>query len=1531
VTNPPLEKRLKELSASKARLLELLIERRATDRHQYIEPCHRIADASGAVRCPTSWAQQRLWFIDQLEEGSTAYNVPVALRFRGHLCLESLRGAFDALVDRHETLRTVFLNVTGEPVQEIRPRGRVELTVSDLSIVPRHEREQQLLACRNAEGRLRFRLDSGPLMRVHLLRLDVDEHVLLITMHHIVADGWSLGVMLPELAELYSAHRERRKPSLAPLQIQYADYAQWQREWLRGTALEQQFSYWRSHLEGAPPELALPLDRPRPALQAYRGENVSVVIVPELSAGLRALAQRHGMTLFMILFAAWAILLSRLAGTADLVIGTPVANRRRAELEGLIGFFVNTLALRLHVDRQGSLVDFLKHVKGVMLGAYEHQDVPFEQLVETLNPGRALNRHPIFQVLFVLQNAPLGTPNFSGLRVSREEEVNSTSKFDLVLMMEERGDRLAGILNYDTDLFDRGTVQRWLNSFIVLLRSMLGDTGARIADLALLSASESAQIERFNATRVDYPLRRCVHELFEEQAALTPGATAVLHGQDSITYAELNERAERLADFLREQGVYADQPVGLCINRSFEMIVGLLAILKAGGAYLPLDPHYPPERLQYMLDDARPRVVLTRRSLQAVVPETSAEIIFIDALSRQAPAVGTLPRGRVTHQPMPHNLLYVIYTSGSTGKPKGTAMPHSAMVNLIEWHRECLPLRAGQRVLQFAALSFDVAFQEVFSTLCLGGTLVLVAEEVRRDASALAELLTSARVERLFLPPLMLQSLAEHFCASGKSPQYLVDVITAGEQLRISPEIVGLFRALPHCRLHNHYGPTETHVVTTLTLASEPTAWPEFPSIGAPIANTQIHILDEACRPVPIGVAGELYIGGTNVARCYLHREELTAARFVRDPFSAQSDARMYRTGDLGRWCADGTIEYLGRNDDQVKIRGYRIELGEVEAQLARHPRVKEAAVIARESTSGVKTLVAYFTQRDHATPSADELRLHLKKVLPEYMVPSAFVLLEQLPLTPSGKLNRRALPAPVLTSFATQQHEAPASETEQAIAEIWQRLLGVERVGRDNSFFDLGGHSLLALKALFEINRSLGKALKVSDIYRSATVRDLALRLSAHDERTDFVELSQEATLEPIVAAPGGAPRAPANGVLLTGGTGFVGRFLLAQLLQDRDASIYCLVRARTPGDAQRRVKAVLEEWGLWRDGFERRVVAIPGDLRQPRLGIDERSWRELGCKVGSIFHCGTSMNHLEPYAMAKPANVDSVRELLRLATEGAPKQFNLVSTLGIFNAAPAGTRRVVDESSPIDHERHPAAHGYVASKWVGEKLAMLAMTRGLPCNILRLGLVWADSRQGRYDELQRVYRIFKSALLTGLGIQRYEQYETPPVPVDHVARAIVYLADRYKEGQRIFHLCSSADRSNGWFECCNDSGIATLELVPFYEWTRQIKRFHEAGVSLPVVPLLEETFAMDEASFYEHLRTFRAGLTIEADQTTDVLRRAAITMPPLSGELVRACFTTMLARDPDLQELPEVSAGAQLIPSASPANDAAMRRLVN
>jgi amino acid adenylation domain-containing protein len=1045
-----------------------------------------IENVSREQQLPLSFAQQRLWFIDQLEPNSSLYNIPAALRLTGQLDIPALEQTLSEVVRRHEVLRTTFAEIDGEPVQIIHEAQELALPVVKLSGLTEDEREAEVRRLSKVEAQTPFDLSAGPLLRVSLLKLADDEHVLLFTLHHIISDGWSLGVLIHEVAALYQAFTRGEESPLPELEIQYADFAAWQREWLQGGALERQLSYWREQLQDAPAVLELPTDRPRSAMQTHRGSQETFVLPSEVSEQLKALSRRAGATLFMTLLAAWQTLLARYSGQTDIVVGADIANRNRRETEELIGFFVNMLVLRTSLAGDPTFDELMKRVREVTLGAYAHQDVPFEKLVEELQPERDLSHAPLFQVLFVLQNAPGGKLVLPGLELSEVKADGGNVMFDLILDMQEVQGRLGGILKYNTDLFDAETIVRMIEHFQILLKDIAAAPESRLSELRLVSAEERDQIlVSWNDTAVPYPREKCVHELFEEQAATRPDAVAIIFNDERITYAELNKRANQLAHYLRRLGVAPDMLVGLCMERSIRMVVALLGILKAGGAYVPLDPQYPMERLAFMLADAAVPVMVTQEELLDELPAHWAQVISLDAEWELITEESDENPASVTR---PENLAYINYTSGSTGRPKGVEVAHHGISRLL-FGVDYVHLEAEQTLLQASPVTFDASTFEIWGALLHGARLILFPERIP-TASALRDVITRHRVTTMWLTSSLFNAVIDEDATALRG---LKQLLVGGEALSVQ-YVRRALEQLPEVELINCYGPTENTTFTCCYPMTHPSQIGNSISIGRPISNTQVYILDESLQPVPVGVAGELYTGGDGLARGYLNRPELTAERFVPNPFSSEAGARLYQTGDVVRHLSDGNIEFIGRRDDQVKVRGFRIELGEIESALSAHATVSETVVVVREDVPGDKRLVAYLVTTEPSALIASELRAFLKEKLPDYMVPQSFVTLEALPLSPNGKVDRRALPTPEQTRTEVEDtYVAPRSPVEEGLARIWSEVLGVERIGVYDDFFELGGHSLLATQVISRVRDSFQIEIALRQMFESPTIDGLS------------------------------------------------------------------------------------------------------------------------------------------------------------------------------------------------------------------------------------------------------------------------------------------------------------------------------------------------------------------------------------------------------------------------------------------------------
>ncbi|WP_338927442.1 amino acid adenylation domain-containing protein (plasmid) [Mycetohabitans endofungorum] len=1043
---------------------------------------------------PLSFAQQRLWFLAQLDGASNAYHIPLALRVRGPLNRGAWQQALNALLARHEALRSVFISVDGQPQVQLLPAETgVPMTWHDLCSVP--DREAQLAQLRAEAAQAPFDLARGPLMRSCGIQLADDEHVILLVQHHIVSDGWSIEVLVRELNALYRAACDGQTDPLPPLAIQYPDYAAWQRQWLSGERLKAQSEYWRTQLADAPVLLALPTDQPRPAQQLFAGACVPIRIDAQTTRALKHLSQSQDTTLFMTVLAAWSAVLSRLSGQDDLVIGTPSASRHHPQIEPLIGFFVNTLALRVDLSGEPSAAQLLERVRRTTLEAQAHQDLPFEQVVEIVQPPRRLEHTPLFQVMFAWQSNENEAWGLPGLTVQPMDPEYDVAKFDLELGLHEAGEEIVGSLGYATALFERATIERHVGYLQTMLQAIAVDEQQPVTHVELLTpAEQTLLLDTWNATQRDYPAHLCIHQLFEAQVTRTPEATALVYEAQTLSYAQLNAQANRLAHQLIELGVGPDARVALCAQRSPETVVGMLATLKAGGAYVPLDPTYPAERLAYMVADSAPTVLLSVGTPPAAVTQNlGAGVPVLDLHADAAPWAH-----QSAHNPdvcelslNAQHLAYVIYTSGSTGQPKGVMVSHRSLVNLVTAMVRSLGLTAQDRMLQCSSLSFDASVGEMFVTLTQGAALVLRTDAWLAGAQSFWALCQANRVSVTDLPTQFWAQLVQE---KVPLPDKVRVVMISGDALSASARDAWFAGGGHRPRLLNVYGPTETTVTATVyEVTDDESSWR---TIGRPIDNTRLYILDAHSQPVPLGAVGELYIGGAGVARGYLNRPEMTAERFMRDPFSREADAQMYKTGDLARYLPDGNIEFLGRNDDQVKIRGFRIEPGEIEACLVQHSQVHDAVVLAT-GEGNAKRLVAYMIAEadEHLTST---LRAHVASVLPEYMVPAAFVRLDAFPFTPNGKLDRRALPAPDADAFVRQVYEAPQGELETSLAEIWSELLGVEQVGRHDSFFALGGHSLLAVQ-LIERLRRRGLGISVRALFDTPVLSALAQSLGQH------------------------------------------------------------------------------------------------------------------------------------------------------------------------------------------------------------------------------------------------------------------------------------------------------------------------------------------------------------------------------------------------------------------------------------------------
>ncbi|MFN8433384.1 MAG: amino acid adenylation domain-containing protein [Anaerolineales bacterium] len=1421
---------------------------------------------------PLSYGQQALWFLHQLLPEDNSFNVAGAVRILGDLDVVALELALKQVADRHEALRSTFHVVDGEPVQRVHATTSVQIQVIDAAGIELEELRGRLAY----EAHRSFDLENEVAIRVLLFRTkENSENILLLSMDHIITDFWSMTIFVRELLAAYQANKSGERIDLPKLQARYSDYVRWQGTMLESAQGEKLWEYWQNKLSGELPALNLPTDRPRKAMQTYRGDSEHILMDGELYKGLKSLAQENGSTLFMTLLAAFQTLLHRYSNQEDFVVGSVTAGRSHSELTDLIGYFINPIALRADFSGKPTFQDILQRVRQTTLGAFEHQDYPPALLSKRLGLQRDSSRPPLFETMFILQKAQEADVQalspfalgIDGARMEMNDLViesialkGEPAQFDMTLMMAETDDGLAAALQYNIDLFDSATIRRMLENFYNLLQDVVSNPLKPISSYSLLSESEREKILiQWNETQMDYPCELCIHDLFQEQVKRTPNAVALQFENQSLTYKELDKRADELAKILIAQGVKPGILVGIYVKRSLDMVVAMLSALKAGGTYLPLDPSFPTERLAFMLADSEASFILTQTSLQETMPEHKAQVICLDALEKVSAKKGKKKEAK------PSDLAYVIYTSGSTGKPKGVQIHHQAVVNFLCSMRESLKINSEDTLLAVTTLSFDIAVLELLLPLTVGARVVIASSEIVADGTLLADALTRFNATVMQATPASWRSLLE----AGWKGKADLKILCGGEALVSDLADKLLERG---AEVWNLYGPTETTIWSTLyqVTSNEVHSVSNTIPVGRPIANTQIYILDSELQPVPVGVIGDLYIGGDGVSRGYLNRPELTAERFIPNPFDGSST--IYKTGDVARYLPDGNIEFFGRSDQQVKVRGFRIETGEIEVRLASHPSVRQAVVVAWKEKTSDASLVAYVVPASaESEADAHQLREYLRKTLPEYMVPSIFMNVESLPLTPNGKVDRKALPQPTQARPDLRlPYVAPRTTLEKELALICAEVLGLENsnghfaVGVHDNFFDLGGHSLLGTRLVFKLREKYNLEtahLPLRALFEQPTVANLARIIDVaikgegevvYASRGTFIQ-SGQLSLEKLAAEAQLASDISAGDfvynhvaepkhILLTGATGFVGAFLLHDLLKMTSADVYCLLRAEDVAIGIQRLKKNLNKYLLWDDAFATRIKPVLGDLGEPRLGLTQETFDQLTHEIDVIYHNGALVNFVYPYHAHKASNVLGTQEVLRLASHTRLKPVHFVSTLSILYSGDANDGRIIREDVDLDKVGAPFG-GYAQSKWVAEKLMKQAGERGIPYAIYRPGLVSGHSISGAWNNDNLISSMTRACIL--LGSVPTLDVMVNIVPVDFVSAAIVRLSQNPENFSKVYHLDNpEALHFSKLAEWLTEQGFNARKLS-FDEWRAELFRqtaYMPSEGWEPYLPLLEE-----------------------------------------------------------------------------------------
>lgn len=1438
-----------------------------------------------ATRARLTPGQEGIWFEDQLDTAGR-FNVARTYRVRGVLDEQALRAAIRGLARRQDVLRTVVEGDSGDLWQVVREDVAPPVERVDLATAPEAQRETQAKLLIEQAMKQRFSTADGALMRVLLVSLGQDRWLVHICLHHLIADDWSLDVLFSELSALYEAERMGAPDPLPALEASYADFAVAEREAGQDRGA---LAAWVAALEGYQGTLDLPTDLARPALQSGKGERVSLEIDPQLAASIAVLARAHRVTGFMVFAAAISLLLSRYAEQDDICIGTPVARRDDPGTRDLIGYFVNTLPLRIGLDASRTFTELLAHVRSVCVQAYSLQTVPFREVVRALGLSYDGSRSPLFQVVLAYQRRPPRALDLVGAKVTPwREAAPETSKYDLGFEIEERDGQIRLDIEYSTDLFDRATVSRMGEHLANLLQSIVSRPTALVSELTMMSEAEARRVRvAWNQSEGSFPVDRCLHTLVSERGRRNPEKIAVVGDDESLTYAELEARSTRLATRLVRAGIALEERVAVCLERSPRLIVVILGILKAGGVYVPLDPSYPAERLAFTVEDARAKLLITTSQLRRRLFQTGLAGTSVLEIEELSASLDEEPEAPLTARTTPRDLAYIIYTSGSTGRPRGAAIEHRSVVNALRGHIDLYPFGESDVWSQFASAGFDMAIYEQFMPLLTGATSVICSDEIKQDGREFVEFVDRHRVTALVLAPAFLRALAQPAFPTVRF------IITGGEAASmVDVEHYGRTKHYLNC-----YGPTETTVCATTYVARNVDPRTARLPIGKALPNYELYVLDRWGQVAPIGVPGELYIGGIGMARAYWNNEELTREKFVTVPqFGSQ---RLYKTGDRVRWLSDGNLDFLGRVDDQIKLRGFRIELGEIEAVLCGHPDVAQGAVVVRRSPVD-DALVAFFVGVRGSSPTSRELRTHLGRQLPSYMVPAVFVPLDRMPMTEHAKVDRRSLsrlasdavPEPSADrQTAPALEDAPSSSLEAAVLQLWREELGANDSGMRDDFFALGGHSLVVVRLLARLERELGTRLGVRDFLSDPTPRGVAGNVenarAGVRVRSAVVDGDAEAQLdEALTFARPTHPASEPRAVLLTGATGFVGAFVLRELLARTRADVYCLVRveadpASAVDRARARLRAALGDYYLDVDANDPRIVPVPGDLAKPRLGVEGR-YSTLCDEVDAIFHCGAHVHHLSPYRRLKPANVDGTVELLRLLARGRPKRLHHLSSLSIF--ATADQHRVLSESTPIDGERHGHGKGYAASKWVADKLVSRAASRGASARIYRLGRVAGESSSGAANMGDMFYRLLVSCAAVGCYPDD-AALRTNLLPVDVVARALLLLALNDDPGSSlVYHLHHAEGVGLDAFMRVHDDlwGVRS-QAVPLAVWLERAKGVADAGRELPIAPYF--------GHFEDLLRlatTERTTATYVNEKTLSELAGLGLSLPAIDAALM-------------------------------------------
>lgn len=1459
------------------------------------------------AQVPLTESQKQLWFLYYTNKAAfNAYTYAIGFKIKGNIDKDILKKSIQLLVLNHDALRTSF-DKNGD-LQTILPKIDVAFTELDFTSYGLNKQKSEIQKWFLDQYSLGFKLENAPLFRIYLLEISKTEKLFVMFSHHIIMDGISEQVVIREIIKNYNTIQSGQ-PLMQENVMQFSQYIQALNGQAHQDHIKIKKDYWVNKITDMSLTINLPADRLHPSKPSFKGARKKVVVNKELSDFIKDYSKKNGCSNFMTWISFYILWLHKISSQDELMVFTTSSGRYFENTSNMVGYSANAIIIKSELSHNPTFEKFMKEMKSELLDVFEHQEYPFSKLISELGETLKLENSLPFTALFNMDHIrtdKMGDADLELYFVPIQSVIS-----DLSLNVTETDDEFILCFDYNLDIFEEKSIHRFIDTLIPMVENALSDTKSNVSNINLQEEVNIDLVTKvWNETSLHYGRYNYIHELFEAQAKANPKRIALVVGCQSLTYDELNRISNQLGHFLIEQNIAPNQPVGLFFNNSVELIIGILGILKTGNAYVPIDPKYPNERVANIIGGSNISSVVTMEGLLDKLPKVVKTI----AIDRDFAKIKQQSEDNLHIDIKPDYLCYVINTSGSTGLPKSVGLTHKNITNMINWYLSTNQIRSEDKVFLFTSICFDLTQKNIYAALSVGAELHLSLITIY-DPKEIGTYIKNEKITWITCTPSMIAPMIE-----SKSDEKL-SKLESIRYIHLGGEVVrkSIFKSWVESKfcnaiIVNYYGPTECSDVVTAYTISKADFYKEGEiPIGKPIPNVKVYILDKYQKPLPIGVVGEICIAGIGVSGGYLNDDEKTKTKFIPNPFSTNEAPIIYRTGDLGKFRDDGSIEIVGRNDNQVKIRGFRIELEEIESVIIKHEMISNVVVIAKKINSSEARLIAYISLNKDETKeislSSKDIKDFIKDRLPEYMLPEQFIVLDSFLLTPNGKIDRKKLDEQNGVILEDHEYSIPENSIEEQLVEIFKSLLGIQTIGTNSNFFDSGGHSLKAVGLAAMIEEKFNIQLSLKELFNAGTIKKIAslihtkcqLEVSTNNDSIidGYVELSQEAILSddihPLLPR---IPKEQPNVILLTGATGFVGRFLLRRLLDDYgQAKIYCLVRASNSQQAAARLKETLFQWDLWREGDDNRLEAIPGDIAKSKLGINPDDYLRLAEEVDSIFHCASSVNHFENYTTAKAANVDCLNELLRLSITKQPKLFNHVSTLSIFNPDGHPLGRIIDEASQINDENHLAVNGYETSKWVAEKIVLLAQNRGLPCNIYRLGLVWADTEKGRFDPQQREYRILESCVLAGYGITNYA-YDTLPVPVDYVANAISILAKMNPLGGKIFHIGGSEGEEINICECLDDKLKSTIKPMSLYNWIKHVKSLHLQGQTLPSVPFVAYAFSMDQKSFEDYQVNAAQKCTLyNWGKTQEELKLLGLTIPIFDHEMIRLALNYILS----------------------------------